>query len=100
MSLNESVFLAGKVKRAMNSRRLARTLEESQIEKKRLKRMKTNYLSFFSWKISGNMPVVDVRLSDKRLFEIINHVQSIPFPESKNVASDEIESEVRREFVR
>jgi len=36
-----------------------------------------------AWKISGNIPGVELRLSDKRLFHIINHIQSIPFPESK-----------------
>jgi hypothetical protein len=38
----------------------------------------------FSWKVAGNIPSIDLRLSDKRLFQIINHIQSIPFPESKN----------------
>lgn len=45
-------------------------------------------LSFFffsiRWKIAGNVPGVELRLSDKRLFHIINHIQSIPFPESKH----------------
>ncbi len=33
--------------------------------------------------MEGNIPGVELRLSDKRLFHIINHIQSIPFPESK-----------------
>jgi hypothetical protein len=33
--------------------------------------------------MAGNIPGVELRLSDKRLFNIINHIQSIPFPESK-----------------
>jgi hypothetical protein len=40
-------------------------------------------LFLISWKIAGNIPGVELRLSDKRLFQIINHIQSIPFPESK-----------------
>ena len=39
---------------------------------------------FIRWKIAGNIPGVELRLSDKRLFHIINHVQSIPFPVSKH----------------
>lgn len=42
------------------------------------------FLVFISWKIAGNVPGVELRLSDKRLFHIINHIQSIPFPESKH----------------
>jgi hypothetical protein len=41
------------------------------------------YSFLISWKIAGNIPGVELRLSDKRLFQIINHIQSIPFPESK-----------------
>ncbi|CAF0895845.1 unnamed protein product [Rotaria sp. Silwood1] len=37
-----------------------------------------------AWKVAGNLPSVDLRLSDKRLFQIMNHAQSIPFPESKH----------------
>jgi hypothetical protein len=40
----------------------------------------------FSWKVAGNIPSIDLRLSDKRLFQLINHIQSIPLPESKNPA--------------
>jgi len=43
------------------------------------------------WKMAGNIPGVELRLSDKRLFHIINHIQSIPFPESK-YPTNEIES--------
>lgn len=32
----------------------------------------------------GNIPGVELRLSDKRLFQLINHIQTIPFPESKH----------------
>jgi hypothetical protein len=55
------------------------------------------FLFLISWKIAGNVPGVELRLSDKRLFHIINHIQSIPFPESKHPV-DEIpilEAEVR-----
>ena len=46
---------------------------------------------------AGNIPGVELRLSDKRLFHIINHIQSIPFPESKHPANEisTIEAEVR-----
>ncbi|CAF3681386.1 unnamed protein product [Rotaria sordida] len=37
-----------------------------------------------AWKVAGNLPNVDLRLSDKRLFQIINHMESIPLPKSKN----------------
>ncbi|CAF1245225.1 unnamed protein product [Adineta ricciae] len=37
-----------------------------------------------AWKMAGNIPGVELRLSDKRLFHIINHIQTIPFPESKH----------------
>ena len=52
---------------------------------------------FFSWKVAGNIPSVDLRLSDTRLFQIMHHVQSIPFPESKTPTITELpyESEVR-----
>ncbi|CAF4190264.1 unnamed protein product [Rotaria sp. Silwood2] len=39
-----------------------------------------------AWKVTGNLPNVDLRLSDKRLFQIINHMKSIPVPKSKNPA--------------
>ncbi|UJR10669.1 hypothetical protein I4U23_014864 [Adineta vaga] len=39
-----------------------------------------------AWKVAGNIPGVELRLSDTRLFQIIHHVQSIPFPESKTPA--------------
>ena len=55
-------------------------------------------LSFaIRWKIAGNIPGVELRLSDKRLFYIINHIQSIPFPETKQSINDisELEAEVR-----
>ena len=53
------------------------------------------------WKIAGNIPGVELRLSDKRLFYIINHVQSIPFPETKQSTNDipALEAEVGVEFV-
>ncbi|UJR35157.1 hypothetical protein I4U23_027926 [Adineta vaga] len=41
-----------------------------------------------AWKIAGNVPGVELRLSDKRLFHIINHIQSIPFPESKHPVNE------------
>ncbi|CAF1212266.1 unnamed protein product [Rotaria magnacalcarata] len=37
-----------------------------------------------AWKVAGKLPSVVLRLSDKRLFQIINHIQSIEFPQSKN----------------
>jgi len=40
----------------------------------------------FSWKVAGTIPSINLRLSDKRLHQLIDHVQSIPFPESKNAA--------------
>ncbi|CAF3260323.1 unnamed protein product [Rotaria socialis] len=36
------------------------------------------------WKVAGSLPNVELRLSDKRLCQIINNIQLIPFPESKN----------------
>jgi hypothetical protein len=47
----------------------------------------------FSWKVAGNIPSIDLRLSDKRLFQLINHIQSIPFPESKTPAIEAISLE-------
>jgi hypothetical protein len=46
--------------------------------------------------MAGNIPGVELRLSDKRLFLIINHIQSIPFPESKYPVNETlpIETEV------
>jgi hypothetical protein len=38
----------------------------------------------FSWKISGQIPAVNMRLSDMRLFKIIKHFQSLSFPQSIN----------------
>jgi hypothetical protein len=38
--------------------------------------------------MAGNVPGVELRLSDKRLFHIINHIQSIPFPESKHPTNE------------
>ena len=51
----------------------------------------------FRWKIAGNIPGVELRLSDKRLFQIINHVQSVPFPDMKHPADalPPVEAEVR-----
>ncbi|CAF2796909.1 unnamed protein product [Rotaria sp. Silwood2] len=48
-----------------------------------------------AWKVAGNLPNIDLRLSDKRLFQIMNHMQSIPFPKSKHpvVAAQSIEPE-------
>ncbi|CAF0945953.1 unnamed protein product [Adineta ricciae] len=43
-----------------------------------------------AWKVAGNIPSVDLRLSDTRLFQIMHHVQSIPFPESKTPTITEI----------
>jgi len=55
-----------------------------------------NSCFFLSWKVAGNIPSVDLRLSDTRLFQIIDHIQSIPFPESKTptIVEAPIESEV------
>ncbi|CAF1260195.1 unnamed protein product [Adineta steineri] len=39
-----------------------------------------------AWKVAGNIPSVDLRLSDTRLFRIMQHIQSIPFPKSKTNA--------------
>ncbi|CAF4278773.1 unnamed protein product, partial [Adineta steineri] len=39
-----------------------------------------------AWKVAGNIPSVDLRLSDTRLFRIMQHIQSIPFPKSKTSA--------------
>ncbi|CAF4338339.1 unnamed protein product, partial [Rotaria sordida] len=49
-----------------------------------------------AWKVAGNLPNVDLRLSDKRLFQIINHMESIPLPKSKNstIVVPSMESEV------
>lgn len=57
-----------------------------------------NFHVSFSWKVAGNIPSVDLHLSDTRLFQIIHHMQSIPFPESKTPAITETpyESEVRK----
>ena len=47
--------------------------------------------------MAGNVPGVELRLSDKRLFHIINHIQSVPFPELKHPDNEipTIEAEVR-----
>jgi hypothetical protein len=44
---------------------------------------------------------VELRLSDKRLFDLINHIQSIPFPESKHSADEipPLEAEVCFSFI-
>ena len=42
--------------------------------------------SLASWKVAGTIPNIDLRLSDKRLFLLMNHVQSVPFPQSKHPA--------------
>ncbi|CAF0751812.1 unnamed protein product [Rotaria sordida] len=42
-----------------------------------------------AWKIAGNVPNIELRLSDKRLFQIINHIQLIPLPESKHSINDQ-----------
>lgn len=39
---------------------------------------------FIRWKIAGNVPGIELRLSDKRLFQIISHIQLIHFPELKS----------------
>ena len=51
---------------------------------------------FFSWKVAGNLPSVDLHSFNKYLFQIMNHIQSIPFPESKHsvVITQSIEPEV------
>lgn len=46
------------------------------------------YLYLNRWKVAGNIPNIELRLSDKRLFHLINHVQSVPFPESKTSIDD------------
>ncbi|CAF5095375.1 unnamed protein product, partial [Rotaria sp. Silwood1] len=47
------------------------------------------------WKVAGNLPNVDLRLSNKRLFQIINHMESILLPKSKTsaIVAPSIESE-------
>ncbi|CAF1542330.1 unnamed protein product [Adineta steineri] len=39
-----------------------------------------------AWKVAGNIPSVDLGLSDTRLFRIMQHIQSIPLPKSKTSA--------------
>src|ERR1700722_7008636 len=46
----------------------------------------------FSWKISGQIPAVNMRLSDMRLFKIIKHLQSLSFPRSTTTVENQIES--------
>ncbi|CAF4656530.1 unnamed protein product [Rotaria sp. Silwood1] len=48
-----------------------------------------------AWKVAGNLPNVDLRLSNKRLFQIINHMESILLPKSKTsaIVAPSIESE-------
>ncbi|CAF1560651.1 unnamed protein product, partial [Didymodactylos carnosus] len=45
-----------------------------------------------AFKIAGQIPAIDMRLSDARLFQIIHHVQSVPFPETKPI--DETTQEI------
>ena len=40
-------------------------------------------LFLIRWKITGNIPNIELRISDKRLFQLINHIQSVPFSQSK-----------------
>ncbi|CAF4508473.1 unnamed protein product, partial [Rotaria socialis] len=49
-----------------------------------------------AWRVAGNVPSVELRLSDKRLFEIINHIQSIHLPQLKHILDDQtlIESKI------
>ncbi|CAF1073014.1 unnamed protein product [Rotaria sordida] len=49
--------------------------------------------NFPAWKISGQIPLVSVRISDMRLFKIIKHIQSLPFPQSKYRTITDIENE-------
>ncbi|CAF4608864.1 unnamed protein product [Rotaria sp. Silwood1] len=42
----------------------------------------SNNVNFPAWKISGQIPTVNVRISDMRLFKIIKHIQSLSFPQS------------------
>ncbi|CAF4694034.1 unnamed protein product, partial [Rotaria sp. Silwood1] len=48
-----------------------------------------------AWKVAGNLPSVDLHSFNKYLFQIMNHIQSIPFPESKHsvVITQSIEPE-------
>ncbi|CAF1279009.1 unnamed protein product [Rotaria magnacalcarata] len=49
-----------------------------------------------AWRVVGNVPSIELRLSDKRLFEIINHIQLIPLPQFKHILNDQtlIEPEI------
>ncbi len=46
----------------------------------------------FRWKISGQIPEVNIRISDMRLFQIMNHLQSFSFPQSKKTNDEEIQT--------
>jgi hypothetical protein len=46
--------------------------------------------------VAAIIPNIDLRLSDKRLFQIIDHFESIPFPQSNQLPASlpSIESDV------
>ncbi|CAF4497379.1 unnamed protein product [Rotaria socialis] len=43
----------------------------------------TDSINLPLWKISGQIPAINMRISDMRLFNIVKHMQSLPLPESK-----------------
>lgn len=56
--------------------------------------MKFTFILIFSFKVSGEIPAINLRISDARLFNIAKHIQSFPFPKPKqekitNVVNDE-----------
>jgi hypothetical protein len=46
------------------------------------------YLNFFSWKIDAHISAVDTQLSDTRLLEVIQLIQSIPLPKSNESSGE------------
>lgn len=47
----------------------------------------------FRWKIAGEIPEINMRISDTRLFRIMEHIQSFALPESTNSSFTPIEEE-------
>lgn len=52
---------------------------------------KSKFHHHFSWKISGKIPNINMRISDTRLFNILKHIQSISFPSLKDRATEQAE---------
>jgi len=50
-----------------------------------------------AYKVTGQIPDIDLRMSDKRLFQILNHLQTIPLPKSKHpeIAAATAEAETK-----